>query len=120
MLPVNISYQKLGLPIGISFYTFQAISYLIDVYRGEVKPQKNILNFALYISMFPQLIAGPIVRYIDIEEQSRHRKMSPAKFGAGVRFFIIGLSKKVILANGMGKIFEEIYGAFSGGTSYIF
>ena len=117
VLPVNISYRKLGLPIGISFYTFQAISYLIDVYRGEVKPQKNILNFALYISMFPQLIAGPIVRYIDIEEQLRYRKMSPAKFGAGVRFFIIGLSKKVILANGMGKIFEEIYGAFSGGTS---
>ena len=117
VLPVNISYRELGLPIGISFYTFQAISYLIDVYRGEVKPQKNILNFALYISMFPQLIAGPIVRYIDIEEQLRHRKMSPAKFGAGVRFFIIGLSKKVILANGMGKIFEEIYGAFSGGTS---
>lgn len=117
VLPVNLSYRELGLPIGISFYTFQAISYLIDVYRGEVKPQKNILNFALYISMFPQLIAGPIVRYIDIEEQLRHRKMSLAKFGAGVRFFIIGLSKKVILANGMGKIFEEIYGAFSGGTS---
>lgn len=116
ILPVHISYRELGLPIGISFYTFQAISYLIDVYRGDVKPQKNILNFALYISMFPQLIAGPIVRYIDIEEQLRHRKMSLAKFGAGVRYFIIGLSKKVILANGMGKIFEGIYADFAGGT----
>ena len=73
VLPFDIPYRELPLPIGISFYTFQALSYIIDVYRGEVKPQKKLMYFALYISMFPQLIAGPIVRYVDIEEQLEHR-----------------------------------------------
>ena len=115
VLPFAIRKREIGLPIGISFYIFQAISYLVDVYREEVKPQKNILHFALYISMFPQLIAGPIVRYVDIEAQLKRRAISLAKFGAGVRFFIIGLSKKVILANGIGAVFEAIRGEFSGG-----
>lgn len=106
--PINIPYRELALPIGISFYTFQAISYLMDVYRGEVKSQKNILNFALYICMFPQLIAGPIIRYTDIERQLKERNQSVIKFGSGVRHFIIGLGKKVILANGTGAVYEII------------
>ena len=111
----KIEYRQLGLPVGISFYTFQAISYLIDVYRGEVTAQKNIINFALYIAMFPQLIAGPIVRYIDIEIQLKWREESLQKFGEGTRYFIVGLGKKVILANSMGKIFESVSQNFSSG-----
>lgn len=118
--PVPLPYRKLALPIGISFYTFQAISYLIDIYRGEVKPQKHVMNFALYISMFPQLIAGPIVRYIDIDKQLAQRKESLEKFGAGARYFIIGLGKKVILANGIGAVFDMIHGSFlQEGTAYV-
>ena len=75
---------------GFLFYTFQALSYIIDVYRGEVKPQKKLMYFALYISMFPQLIAGPIVRYVDIEEQLEHRFMNLTKFGQGSHVFLCG------------------------------
>lgn len=117
ILPFNITYRALNLPIGISFYTFQAISYLIDIYRGKVKPQKNIMNFALYITMFPQLIAGPIVRYVDIEEQLRERNNTFAGFGAGARYFITGLSKKVILANSIGALYESISMDFLAGQS---
>ena len=83
VLPVHITYHPLALPIGISFYTFQILSYIIDVYRGNVKVQKNILNFALYVTMFPQLIAGPIVQYADVEEQLVNRESSWNKFGEG-------------------------------------
>lgn len=93
-LTTDIPYRVLPLPIGISFYTFQAISYVIDIYRKDAKPQKNILYFALYISMFPQLIAGPIVRYADIEEQLKMRKVTLRKLGQGSMYFIIGLAKK--------------------------
>ncbi len=123
ILPIDIPYRVLSLPIGISFYTFQAMSYLIDVYRKEVKPQSNILYFALYISMFPQLIAGPIVRYIDIEDQLKERSTNPTKFGAGAMYFIRGLSKKVILANTMGAVYEQIaamqIGTFSTLTAWV-
>ncbi len=102
-------FRELSLPIGISFYTFQAVSYLIDVYRGDARLQKNPLNFALYITMFPQLIAGPIVRYSEIEQQLDHRTLSWEKFGAGARFFILGLGKKAVLANGIGAIYEAIH-----------
>lgn len=85
---------QLTLPIGISFYTFQAMSYVIDVYRGKVRPQRNILDFATYITLFPQLIAGPIVRYVTVEEQLRSRKYSLEQGAEGVRRFIIGLGKK--------------------------
>lgn len=119
VLPVDIPYRELPLPVGISFYTFQALSYLIDVYRGEVRPQKNILYFALYISMFPQLIAGPIVRYVDIEEQLKNRRESLAKFGQGCGYFIVGLGKKVILANSLGQIFNEIQGLSFGSFSVL-
>ncbi len=107
-LPVEIPYRVLPLPIGISFYTFQALSYVIDVYRGEVRAQKKWIHFALYICMFPQLIAGPIVRYIDIEEQLRQRSFSIVKFGRGVMFFIRGLAKKVVLADSIGEVFEQV------------
>ena len=81
VLPVDIPYRELALPIGISFYTFQILSYIIDVYRQNVKAQKNFMDFALYVTMFPQLIAGPIVRYSDIERQLHSRQESFRKFG---------------------------------------
>lgn len=96
------------LPIGISFFTFQAVSYLVDVYRKEVVYQKNLINLALYISLFPQLIAGPIVRYHDIANQLTKRQFSFDKFGDGVQRFIIGLSKKVLLANNFALVADEI------------
>lgn len=98
----------LALPIGISFYSFQTLSYVIDVYRGEVKSQKNFLNLATYVALFPQLIAGPIVRYKDIAEQLSQRKETLSHFADGVRRFCIGLGKKVILANSIGALFETI------------
>lgn len=81
----------LSLPIGLSFYTFQSLSYLVDVYRGRARYQRNIFSFGLYISMFPQLVAGPIVQYSDIDAQLRKRETSMDKFGQGVRYFIWGL-----------------------------
>ena len=123
ILPIDIPYRVLALPIGISFYTFQAMSYLIDVYRKEVKPQENVLYFALYISMFPQLIAGPIVRYIDIEEQLKERSINSTKFGEGAMYFIRGLAKKVVLANTFGSVYEQVaamqMGSFSTLTAWV-
>ena len=104
---------KPALPIGISFYTFQALSYIIDVYRGDVKAQKSWFNFAMYISMFPQLIAGPIVRYSDVENQLEDRPYDPEKIAAGMRRFLLGLGKKVLLANQIGAVWETL----AGGTS---
>ena len=119
VLPVHITYHPLALPIGISFYTFQILSYIIDVYRGNVKVQKNILNFALYVTMFPQLIAGPIVQYADVEEQLVNRKSSWNKFGEGCMYFIRGLAKKVLLANTSGMIFTEVTGLGKGNVSVL-
>ena len=114
ILPVHISYHALPLPIGISFYTFQILSYIIDVYRGNVKVQTNLLNFALYVTMFPQLIAGPIVQYADVDEQLASREVSRTKFGEGSMYFILGLAKKVLLANTSGMIFTEVSGLAKG------
>ncbi len=108
VLPFDISYHPLALPIGISFYTFQTLSYIIDVYKGKVKVQKNIIYFGTYISMFPQLIAGPIVRYSDIEDQLKDRKVNLALFGNGTAWFLRGLAKKVLLANNIGMAFDAI------------
>ena len=94
------------LPIGISFYTFQMLTYIIDLYKGEVRVQKNILKLGLYITLFPQLIAGPIVRYQTIEEQLEKREHSFEKFALGIRRFIIGLGKKVLIANLLGEVAE--------------
>jgi alginate O-acetyltransferase complex protein AlgI len=114
ILPVHISYRALPLPIGISFYTFQILSYIIDVYRGNVKVQTNLPNFALYVTMFPQLIAGPIVQYADVDEQLASREVSRTKFGEGSMYFIRGLAKKVLLANTSGMIFTEVSGLAKG------
>ncbi len=100
----KIDFIYVALPIGISFYTFQLISYTIDVYRGDAKVQKNILKLAMYVSLFPQLIAGPIVRYTTIEKQLENREYSFEKFATGVRRFVIGLAKKVLIANVLGEL----------------
>ncbi|MCR5368868.1 MAG: MBOAT family protein [Eubacterium sp.] len=104
----GIKLLDLALPLGISFYTFQILSYSIDVYRGEVEPQKNIIDLAAYITLFPQLIAGPIVRYQTIEKQLKERKESIDLFASGVMRFVIGLGKKVIIANSVASMYETI------------
>ena len=104
----DISPLELSLPIGISFYTFQALSYVIDVYRGNTKAQRNILDFGLYISMFPQLIAGPIVRYSTIEKQLHDHPVTISGVKAGIFYFIKGLVKKVLLANTLGALFAQV------------
>jgi len=101
---MSIASLRIALPIGISFYTFQLVSYIIDVYRGTTVAQKNIINLAAYITMFPQLIAGPIVRYTDIELQLRTRKHTIEKFSLGIRRFIIGLGKKILIADLLNNI----------------
>ena len=113
--------KNIVLPIGISFYTFQILTYIIDLYRGKISVQKNFFNLALYISFFPQLIAGPIVRYETIEKQLENRQESLSKIIRGVERFIIGLGKKVIIANNMAIIADTIYnsgnlGHFSSGV----
>lgn len=100
----DIPLLEIVLPIGISFYTFQIISYLVDVYRGEVPAQKNIISLAAYISMFPQLIAGPIVRYKEVSEQLKERRTTWEMAEAGITRFIIGLSKKILIANELGEL----------------
>ena len=99
----------MALPIGISFYTFQAMSYVIDVWKKVVPAQKNIINVGLYVSLFPQLVAGPIVRYTDIEKQIYKRSLSPEKWGGGIERFIIGFSKKVLLADSFSVIADKAF-----------
>ena len=108
---LSITLLNVALPIGISFYTFQLLSYNIDVYRGTVPAQKSFVNLATYISLFPQLIAGPIVRYSDIEKQLHERTHTLEKTAVGVRRFVIGLSKKILLANTLGEIWEIFKGS---------
>lgn len=102
---LSIPYRALGLPIGISFYTFQSLSYLVDVYRGKVEAQRSVIKFALYLTMFPQLIAGPIVKYSDIETQLDRRRVTAERFGTGMDRFVRGLAKKVLLANQLGLVY---------------
>ncbi len=99
----------IALPIGISFFTFQALSYVIDVYRGECKVQRNILSLALYISFFPQLIAGPIVKYKDVNAQIEDRDVTVEKLAAGIRRFIYGLAKKVLISNVLAQSVDMIF-----------
>jgi len=106
---LNIAIKPLSLPIGISFYTFQSISYLVDIYRGVCAPQKNIIKMGLFISFFPQLIAGPILKYYDIAAQIDNRQVTLAGANEGATRFIIGLGKKVIIANLMAKTADEIF-----------
>lgn len=107
----------IALPIGISFYTFQTMSYVIDVFRGKVKSQKNLITLATYITLFPQLIAGPIVRYSDVEVQLKSRTSDPERITVGIKRFIIGFAKKVLIANQMAVIWEEIYAMVDGGEN---
>ena len=102
---------RVSLPIGISFFTFQALSYLIDVYRGQVKAQKNYAHMLLYISFFPQLIAGPIVKYHDIERQISNRTFDLEQTAEGFRRFIVGLSKKVLLSNTAALAADAVFAA---------
>ena len=114
ILPFCSKLKPLGisLPIGISFYTFQAMSYPIDVYRGETKYQKSFLKFGTYVALFPQLIAGPIVRYTDIAQSLEERHIDIARVAKGIRRFIIGLGKKVLLANNIGQLWD-VYNSMS-------
>lgn len=114
----KIDFIYVALPIGISFYTFQLISYIIDVYRGEAKVQKNLLKLATYIALFPQLIAGPIVRYTTIEDQLEKREHSFSKFALGVRRFVIGLGKKVLIANILGELANIFLGSTDNSTLF--
>ena len=104
----HIPLLHLTLPIGISFYTFQTISYIIDVYRSDASVQKNVISYGAYVTMFPQLIAGPIVQYRTIDAQLRSRKESMEEFAQGVNRFMIGLGKKVLLANQAGVLWDQI------------
>ncbi len=114
----NIDLLGLALPIGISFYTFQTLSYTIDVYRGDAKVQKNFIRLATYVALFPQLIAGPIVRYTTVEEDLTERTHTFEKFGSGVTRFVIGLAKKVLIADTLGAFIRD-FGA-SGEKSVAF
>lgn len=107
-LGLSLPILRLSLPIGISFYTFQTMSYPIDLYRKHTDPQKSLVSFGAYVCMFPQLIAGPIVRYVDVAKQLDHRTLSRQSFYDGTRRFIGGLCKKVLLANNAGQVFETI------------
>lgn len=104
----NMALLSVALPVGISFFTFQTMSYSIDVYRGEVKAQKNFITFGTYVSMFPQLIAGPIVIYRDVEKQLEKRETDLAHLKEGIHRFILGLGKKVLLANSIGALWEQV------------
>lgn len=108
---LNLSPMNIILPIGISFFTFQGMSYVIDVYRGDVRVQKDPFKVALYIVLFPQLVAGPIVRYRDIEKEVSDRSVTVESFSAGITRFIVGLGKKAIIANSMAEIVDSIWSA---------
>lgn len=120
---MTVPLLQLPLPIGISFYTFQTMSYTIDVYRGEVKAQNNLLDFGVFVTMFPQLIAGPIVRYKDVEKRLHKRRINPEHVSLGMQRFCIGLGKKVLLANPLGELWETVskmeYSGMSAMTAWL-
>ena len=105
----QINFIDVVMPIGISFYTFQALSYVVDVYRNEVKAQRDIYKLALYITLFPQLVAGPIVKYHDVDEQISDRTVTFDKVAYGVKRFIVGLAKKMLIANTLGAVADKIF-----------
>lgn len=105
----NIPLKEIVLPIGISFFTFQGMSYIIDLYRDKVPVQKNICYLALYVTLFPQLIAGPIVRYIDVNEQIENRQCNVTMFSEGISRFVVGLAKKMVIANHMGLVTDKVF-----------
>ena len=111
LLGLNLPLPQIRMPIGISFFTFQAMSYVIDVYRGTTKAQKNYAKVLLYISFFPQLIAGPIVKYHDVAWEIDHRTQSLDGIALGIRRFSAGLCKKVLISNTMGLVADQLFGA---------
>ena len=115
---MSVPLLKLALPIGISFYTFQCMSYVVDVYRQDTKAQRNIIHFGTYVAMFPQLIAGPIVRYVDVERELEMRDTTWEDFSEGLFGFLVGLGKKVLIANNLGQL-TEVFRA-SGEKSVLF
>lgn len=112
----HLNTPQIPLPIGISFYTFQSMSYTIDVYRGQCRAQKNFVALGTYVALFPQLIAGPIVRYIDVAEQLEKRKETLDKFTNGVKLFMVGMAKKVLIANQMGELWAQLKTADGNGV----
>lgn len=118
-LHVSIPYKDIALPIGISFFTFEIICYTVDVYKGALKAPKSPMQMLLYVSFFPHLIAGPIIRFVDIEEQIRKRVFSLPMFSEGINRFIIGLGKKVIIANNIGEVASNLLEGGAGGTSVL-
>ena len=115
-LPIWESVLHVTLPLGISFYTFQSMSYTIDVYRGDAKAIRNFIDFACYVSMFPQLVAGPIVRFSEVADQLQRRAHTLQKFARGIAFFSLGMAKKVLIANPCGKCADTVFGAGVVGT----
>jgi len=121
---------NIELPIGISFYTFQTMSYTIDVYRGDAKRQKNIVTFGTFVTLFPQLIAGPILKYKELDDQLETRDHTAARFASGIQIFVVGLAKKVLLANNIGMLWDSwkamphdeltVIGAWMGVIAYTF
>ena len=119
VLPFDIPAPNIGLPIGISFYTFQIISYILDAYWGKVKVQRNFFKFLMYVSLFPQLVAGPIVRYGVIEKEINERNSTLSDISEGITRFIVGLGKKVIIANNISTVVISIFGSASEGYTDI-
>ena len=115
-LPIWEEVLHVTLPLGISFYTFQSMSYTIDVYRGDAKAIRNFIDFACYVSMFPQLVAGPIVRFSEIADQLQHRAHTLQKFARGIAFFSLGMAKKVLIANPCGKCADTVFDVGVVGT----
>lgn len=118
---LSLHAPDLPLPLGISFFTFSVLSYVFDVYRGRAEAQKNFLDFSLYVTFFAKVTSGPIVQYKDMAPQLRERKMVPAKFGAGLSMFLVGLGKKVLIADNLGATFSAISGltSMSAGTAWL-
>ena len=123
LYPFGLNEKRVELPIGISFYTFQSMSYTIDLYLRNIKVQKSFLNFASYVSLFPQIVAGPIVRYEDVANELESRTVNIAKISAGIGLFVKGLAKKVLLANNIGMVWTEIkamdYSTISVATAWL-
>lgn len=105
---MSLNNVKITLPLGISFYTFQTMSYTIDVFLGKVKAEKNIINFGTFVCLFPQLIAGPIVKYIDISKELKNRDINLDEIQEGIRLFILGLGSKILIANNIGSLWNEV------------
>lgn len=118
---LSIPFNQLSLPIGISFYTFTVISYVLDVYWEKTPVQKNFLSYATYVTFFPKLLSGPIVAYRDMEPQLKERQIAPAKFGAGLNMFLVGVFKKVLISDNLGTAFTAITGleTMAAGTAWL-